>query len=68
MKKMRIIRVKTCAECPYRRLRTSSEEKYYCENSSQYTNITPYVIDDLQPKWCKLEDVWGITKNLGVPK
>jgi predicted metal-binding protein len=64
---MRIIRVKTCAECPYRRLRTSAEEKYHCEKRLQNSNITHCVLNNLQPDWCPLENIQGITRNLGVP-
>lgn len=66
---MRIIRVNNCYECP----RANRKEDYcgYFGKGGGVVGI-PNIIyrnirDKTMPDWCPLEDVWGITKNLGVP-
>lgn len=57
---MKIIKVKSCKECPYIRLECLPGE-HICFKMINYTRLE---IDDIRngiiPKWCPLEDYNGV--------
>jgi len=61
---MRIIRVKSCCDCPY----ADVDDFCWHPNMPSHFNVLIYIQKKTIPNECKLEDVQGIIKNLGVPK
>jgi hypothetical protein len=63
---MRIIRVKSCCDCPY----TEIDDDFciHLDAPDNLNNILSHIQNKTIPKECPLEDVQGIIKNLGVPK